>query len=372
MKKVIILLVVTCFTMCQQKLQNDQTIMVDMDHPEKTSLSDYFRSIELIPLETSPEVLIAYISKMIIHGDRYYTLDKRQSIIHVFDQTGKFLFKIDKKGRGPGEYSFIEDININPFSGHLELLESYGSVHIFDLPGNYIETKRIAYPDFRAVHLFTAVENHTHVFYAMFQPQKIIYFNLDEKLLLHEEFEEKKELGRYAYKSLYQYQDVSYIFRPFHPVVYKIGKERLEAVFQFDFGTYTREGTSAIFSEESNNRLSKFVEEVFAQFPYVITTVRHNNRYVLASLLWKDANSKANIIYDKSAGKSKFVLDFSEQVEFDPDIVTDEYVLTSCLWVDLEKYIKKEMLDDRQKEIFEELVQAKMELNPILIKYWFK
>jgi hypothetical protein len=43
-----------------------------------------------------------------------------------------------------------------------------------------------------------------------------------------------------------------------------------------------------------------------------------------------------------------------------------------CQWVDLEKRITKEMLDDRNKEIFEELLQSEMELNPILIKYWFK
>lgn len=30
------------------------------------------------------------------------------------------------------------------------------------------------------------------------------------------------------------------------------------------------------------------------------------------------------------------------------------------------------MLDDKQKEILEKLLQADMEQNPILIKYWFK
>ena len=41
-------------------------------------------------------------------------------------------------------------------------------------------------------------------------------------------------------------------------------------------------------------------------------------------------------------------------------------------WVDIEKRITKEMLDDKQKNVFEELLQAEMEQNPILIKYWFK
>ena len=372
MKKIIIFIIVLCVTMCKKKPQSDHIIFVDMDRPEKASLFDYFRAIELIPLETTRDVLVARIQKIIIHEDRYYMLDIIQSIIFVFDQTGKFIFKIDKKGRGPGEYSFIRDFNINTFSGNLEILEPYGTVYVYDLTGNYIETKRVTYPDFRAVHMFAVVDSHTHVYYAMFQPKKIIYFNLDEKKFLHEELEENSEIGSFATKSLYSYQDDWYIFRPFHTVVYKFGKERLEPAFKFDFGTYNRQGTTATFSEETKRSWLKFEEEVFAQFPYAIRTVRHNNQYVMASILWKDSKRKANIIYDKAAGKSKFILDFVEKVEFDPDIITEEFVLRIWHWDELEEYITKEMLDDKQKEIFEGLMQSEMETNPILVKYWFK
>ncbi|MDR0757350.1 MAG: 6-bladed beta-propeller [Tannerella sp.] len=33
-----------------------------------------------------------------------YTLDRQQSIVHVFDGTGKCVFKIDRRGQGSGEY----------------------------------------------------------------------------------------------------------------------------------------------------------------------------------------------------------------------------------------------------------------------------
>ncbi len=195
--------------------------------------------------------------------------------------------------------------------------------------------------------------------------------------LLYKEFEENEELGSFATNNLYQYQDDWYFFRPIHPVVYKIEKERLEVAFQFDFGTYSREGTTAIFSEEAKKILSKRIDELFDQFSYLIQTVRHNSKYVFASLFWKDPNHKANIVYDKSTGKSKFILDFAEQVVFnsyrgEEIIVTDEYVLMPSQWVDLEKRITKEMLDDKNKKIFEKLLQAEVEQNPILIKYWFK
>ena len=377
MKNVFILFIVICFTMCKQKPQIDGAIFVDLDRPENASLFDYFSSIELIPLETSNDVLITGASKILVHQNNYYILDRIQNIIFVLDQKGKFIFKINKRGQGSGEYSSISDFNINPFSGNLELLEPYGKVLIYDLSGNYIETKRITFPGFRVVHRFVAVDSHTHVFYTLFQPKKIIYFNLDENKLLHEEFEETGRLGSFATKNFYQYQDDWYFYRPIHPVVYKVGKEQLEAAFQFDFGTYTREGTTAIFSEQPGISFSTIIEELFDQFPYLIHTVRHNSKYVFASLSREGLDDKKNIIYDKSSGKSKYILDFTEHVVFNSYrwqeiIVTDEYVLMPSQWVDLEKRISKEMLDDRQREVFEELLQAKMELNPILIKYWFK
>ena len=360
--------------MCKHKpeIQSEDVIAVNFDRPEKASIFDYFRSVELIPLETSHDVLIAYISKLIIHENKYYTLDKKQDIIHVFDETGKFLFKIDKKGQGPGEYNFIEDFIINPFSGNLELLEAYGTVYIFDLSGNFIEKKRVEYDDFKVVHFLAAADKHTHVFYAKYQPEKIIYFNLDEEKLLHKEFEEDRELCGYSLLSLYTFHNEWFFFRPVHPVVYNIGKERLEPVFQFDFGEYTREGRKVTFSEEAKKNVSKNIEEMFAQTSYVIRKVRHNNNYVFAFISWKSWDSKTNVIYDKSTRKSKFILDFDEKAAFEPDIVTDEYVLTICRWVDLEKFVTKEMLDDTQKKIFEELIKSKDETNPILIKYWFK
>jgi len=366
-----------CLIACKQRSKSVEGIFVDMDNPEKVSLFDIFHSIEIIPLETSPDVLIAGIGKIIVYQDSYFMLDPRQNIIFIFDHSGKYLSKIDKKGKGPGEYLSIADIFFNPFSNNLELLEPHGFIHVFDINDNYIETKRIVYPDFRAVHLFTIVDYNTYVFYQQFESTKIIYFDLDENKLLQKEFEENSRLGSYGVKSIYQFKDDLFFFRPIHPVVYKIGKNRLEAVFQFDFGKYTREGTTAIFSEEAINNWAKYKEEVFNQFPYVITKLMHNNKYVFASLLWKNASRKANIIYNKSTEKSKFILDFIERVEFNSDnitipIITDDYILISCQWIDLEKYIKIDMLNGKQKEIFEKVTQAKMEQNPILIKYWFK
>lgn len=376
MKKLFILLFVICFTMCTPVQKSSDAILVDLDQPEKASLFDYFRSIELIPLETSSDILIQGLTKVVAHQDYYYALDKPQCLIFAFDKTGKFLFKIGTKGQGAGEYAFIEDFNINPFSRNIEILEPYGRIHIYDVSGNFIETKRIAYPGFKVAHSLAALDTATYVSQSVFEPKKILYFNLDEQKLLHEEFEENRWLGAFSFDP-YQYHDNWFFFRPVHPVVYKMGKKQLEVAFQFDFGKYTKDGRTTVISQEAERNFTKRVEEIYDQFSYLIQAVRHNNKYIFASLLWKDQDQKRNIIYDKSTGKSKYIVDFDEKVWFnsyrgEAIIVTDEYVLMPIQWGDLEKRITKEMLDDKQKAILEQLLQADMEQNPILIKYWFK
>ena len=101
------------------------------------------------------------------------------------------------------------------------------------------------------------------------------------------------------------------------------------------------------------------------------------DKYIFASVLWKDNDHRANIIYDKSTGKSKYIIEFDEKVWFnsyrgEEIIVTDQYAMMPIQWVDLEKRVTKEMLNDKQQIILEKLLQADREQNPILIKYWFK
>lgn len=62
---IILVIFMLSFTTCKQetRIKEDNVIQVDLDNPEKASLFNYFRSIELIPLETSPDVLVKGFTK---------------------------------------------------------------------------------------------------------------------------------------------------------------------------------------------------------------------------------------------------------------------------------------------------------------------
>lgn len=99
---IILVIFMLSFTMCKQETRikkEDNVIQVDLDNPEKASLFDYFRSIELIPLETSPDVLVKGFTKMVVHQGNYYALDKPQSIILPSIQQVNVFLRSIKKGK---------------------------------------------------------------------------------------------------------------------------------------------------------------------------------------------------------------------------------------------------------------------------------
>ncbi|HHU35481.1 MAG TPA: 6-bladed beta-propeller, partial [Bacteroidetes bacterium] len=55
--------------------------------------------------------IIGDINKIILYDNKLFANDGSRII--VFDNKGKYLFKIEKLGRGPGEYTDITDLTIS-------------------------------------------------------------------------------------------------------------------------------------------------------------------------------------------------------------------------------------------------------------------
>jgi hypothetical protein len=78
-------------------------------------------------------------------------------------------------------------------------------------------------------------------------------------------------------------------------------------------------------------------------------------------------------MYDKSTNECKLIEHFDESVEFRPWLVTNDYVIDWCYHGALEKHITADMLDEANRQKFKTLVNTVgEELNPVIIKYYFK
>jgi hypothetical protein len=126
---------------------NPETIMINDQDGRPGSLSEFTESTDYIQLETTPDCLLGGISKIEFKLNKIYILHSGGSQLAIFDATGKYLLKIDKKGKGPGEYQQILDFDVDDQTGDIVLTQSR-SVLIFTAQGEHKKTQKLPFVAF--------------------------------------------------------------------------------------------------------------------------------------------------------------------------------------------------------------------------------
>ena len=88
---------------------------IDAIEDKLIDLDSIFENFRYVKLETTEISLIGNYDKILIENDIIFILDKSnlQQSIFSFDMKGKFLFKVNARGRGPGEYLEISDFYVD-------------------------------------------------------------------------------------------------------------------------------------------------------------------------------------------------------------------------------------------------------------------
>ncbi|MDR2037714.1 MAG: 6-bladed beta-propeller [Bacteroidales bacterium] len=122
----------------------DAPIVVDIDSVQSIPLNLSY--IRYIPLETTSDCLIGRINKVLFRDDKIYVADFYQTTaLYVFDMNGKFLFKISRMGKGPGEYISFRDFDIQA-NGDIYMFDHFGKKFIvFDPAGTYLQEFGVNY-----------------------------------------------------------------------------------------------------------------------------------------------------------------------------------------------------------------------------------
>ena len=88
----------------------------------------FFKSFRRIQLETDTSMLIGNIDKIILNGDRIYIIDKNiTSSIFIFNQNGRFVNKISRKGEGPNEYINLHDMFYDKIENTINIISWAGN-----------------------------------------------------------------------------------------------------------------------------------------------------------------------------------------------------------------------------------------------------
>jgi len=353
----------------------DNQITVDLNKPQKASLFDYFKHIELIPLETNDDVLIANLAKILYFQNRFYIVEQPQDIVLVFDEKGKFVYKVKKRGQGPGQMpSYLWGMAINSFSGDFDL---YCNIMIarYDSSWNHIKTNLIidTILGIHTVYDVVPLTERINVLFTNFGGDyKIVYYDMDENKTIRQDYYETRSVsglfnGKYVF---YEYNRQWFYYRSYDNVTYLVDSTSLTKAYTWDFGKLNYDIRKMDTPDRKAPYSIKF-DYLESMFPYRFSLQGQNHQYVIARIALRNEKF-ATLIYDKSIDDCKYINSFSEAVDFVPIIVTNEYVLSWCRHGALGKHVTEEMLDESNRQKLRDLMNSKEEENPIILKYYFK
>lgn len=354
---------------CQNNKNLNENIHIDVNSNNKTlHFFDIFSKAEIVPLETNDSSLIVNADKIIYKNDSIYLLDQKQSQIFVFNNSGKFLWKLDKLGRGPGEYLNIEDFVINPLNSNIEIISATGQYIIYDPHGKMIESFQIPV---QAIHQFYPINENLTAFYEKFNEGTLSIFSKKEKKKIYEKpMSENYIVQKTPYKAITSpfshYEDQTFFLAADQKKVYQIlaSSPYIEEYQSFDFGNLDYDinklpkDREATFYIEENQGYVK----IYNIYDFKETSERMVI-YFIQDEFWHTT------FYDKKT-KQESTLNKKSGILIYYPFDCNSHFLSSVVPANLiERQAKKEWVG---QEEWKKIQDLPMDANPVILKYYFK
>lgn len=106
--------------------------------------TELFDSIRIIPLDTVGDFLLSDAVNVQFEQGRIFVRD-RGNRIFIFDESGKGLAKIDKKGQGANEYLQIEGFDISASDSTICLYVYPSRLMYWDFNGNWVKETKVPF-----------------------------------------------------------------------------------------------------------------------------------------------------------------------------------------------------------------------------------
>lgn len=245
--------------------------------------------------------------------------------VFCFDDSGRFLFKINKLGRGPDEYVNCDFINIDKFNDKIMMLVPWGYILYFDLDGNFISKVRL--PE--------EVRNYNEVH--SINKDVLLFLSINEYRAAYYSLSENKILKRFLKVTPEQRN----IFSP------------TSKTYNFDGSIYFRDDAnkSVINLSDTTNNPIKY------SFPLILERM---------SLIYE--GSTKYVFYNKDNSECKVFKETTEGVSPYMHLVYDNSIVNS--YSDHNAAALNKILTESQKKIVES--HNSDSDNPLLVIYHLK
>lgn len=136
---------VACFFGCKEVAKvSAEAIIVTCDNyePRPIETADYFSEVKIVPLEETENCILEYVRQAELRDSLLFVSDGDN--LCVFDLDGRFVSKIGRKGRGPGEYMGMIGFVVDTDDRTVAVLDHVAE-HIarYGYDGEYISSEHI-------------------------------------------------------------------------------------------------------------------------------------------------------------------------------------------------------------------------------------
>lgn len=128
--------------------QADNIKRIDASIPNnRLKFDQFFKPEKLIFLKNdSTEGLLQAINKVFFFKNKWLVVDRRTPHVSFFDINGKFLKKIISPGKGPGEFTGINDVLIDTCANSILIFSTNDrKLAWFDSDGLYLKERRVTF-----------------------------------------------------------------------------------------------------------------------------------------------------------------------------------------------------------------------------------
>jgi|GEM_PF-2829975 len=293
-------------------------IPVDLSSPQIASIEKNLGTFFYVKLETNPESVIGTIDKVFCDDGKIFVFDKKMESVLIFDMKGNYLYKIASKGKGPGEYLMLEDINLNIAKKRLEIPDIF--------------RKRVLFFNYQGQ--FTGELKFNKQIFSNLTSNKEGEFLINNQIHLNEKtidyFSNKGKLSRSYFEPDYPEDDYNYFAALQNPVatnankmyfllhmneiIYAVENGKCKEAYRFVFGknrysdikdNYFKSGggVDKMLSFYDNYKLPLTIDNLFMT----------DKMFTLRMILFPHC---ADFFYDKTSGKSILVKNWKSDKSF--------------------------------------------------------
>jgi len=113
---IVVCLFLSSFSCNSPKVNEPGTVKIDLSQlpAKQIDVSKYIDDIFVVPLETTSKNLLGQLSVIEQDDSDIFYLSREDQTIYHFSDAGKFINSFCRKGKGPGEYLMIRNMQIIP------------------------------------------------------------------------------------------------------------------------------------------------------------------------------------------------------------------------------------------------------------------